>query len=86
MVIELNKVFPMLKTTDKIKTKDKSSLHPLAKKSALTFIVLPVTIFLLTGLVVMSSSCSPISLSLKVGIFEYQLQKGSCDIPQLPSQ
>jgi hypothetical protein len=56
------------------------------KKSAYEVLFLAVTIFLLTGLVVVSSGCSPVSLHLKLGAFEYQLQKGSCNIPQLPPQ
>jgi hypothetical protein len=57
------------------------------KKAALAALVLPTTVVILTGLVVLRSpSCSPVSLHLKVGAFEYQLQKGSCNIPHLPSQ
>lgn len=58
------------------------------KKSVLAVLVLPLTIVLLTGMIMFTSSCSPVSFHLSAGTggFEFQLQKGSCNLPQLPSQ
>ncbi|MBV6621378.1 MAG: hypothetical protein KI793_00225 [Rivularia sp. (in: Bacteria)] len=70
------------------KNKSKRSRLSLPRKSVLAVLVFPVTIFLLTGLIMVSSGCSPVSFHLKAGTggFEFQLQKGSCNLPQLPPQ
>ncbi|MEO1428511.1 MAG: hypothetical protein AAFV71_05470 [Cyanobacteria bacterium J06633_8] len=80
-----NQVNIVEKTNSKNKL-NRSQLSLPLRKSVLAVLVFPVTIFLLTGLIMVSSGCSPVSFHLKAGTggFEFQLQKGSCHLPQPP--
>ncbi len=93
MHFNINKTSPKNQVNIVEKTNSKNKLNPSQsslslRKSVLAVLVFPVTIFLLTGLIMLSSGCSPVTFHLKAGTggFEFQLQKGSCNLPQLPPQ
>ncbi|MEM1392132.1 MAG: hypothetical protein AAGG00_02355 [Cyanobacteria bacterium P01_H01_bin.150] len=56
------------------------------RKSIWVIIMLFITIIALSAAILFSPGCFPVSLTLKMWGVEFQLEKGECSLPQLPSQ
>lgn len=86
-IIYLTNSIVQMKSLEKSEPKNNRSKPRLPfRKSTWAIIMLFVTIIALSGAVLFSPGCSPVSLILKMWGIEFQLEKGECSLPQLPSQ
>ncbi|MDJ0676913.1 MAG: hypothetical protein QNJ36_16290 [Calothrix sp. MO_167.B42] len=73
-----------MKALEKSKPKNNRPKPRFPLKKPIWAIIL--LIVALSGGVLFSPGCSPVSLNLKFWGIEYQLTKGECSLPQLPQQ
>ena len=73
-----------MKALEKSKPKNNRPKPRFPLKSSIWAIILLIVV--LSGGVLFSPGCSPVSLNLKFWGIEYQLTKGECSLPQLPPQ